>query len=547
MESRFDMRTLSATVLALTLIATPLVAADDYPRNWDVDIVHYAFHLTLSDASNEIEGRAEITVRFVRDGMREFALDLIGGQAGGSGMEVLEVSRDGQPVRYTHADDRITISMATPTHAEERRTFSVGYHGIPADGLIIASNMFGDRTFFGDNWPERARHWLPTVDHVSDKATVEWIVRAPDHYQVVASGRLVEVTDMGDGTRSTHWSCDVPLAPKVMVMGAARFAVQHLGEVDGVPLESWVYPQNRDAGFHDYALAERVLRVFDSHIGPFPYSKLANVQSKTRYGGMENASNIFYNEGSVSGTGASEGLIAHEVAHQWFGDSVTEKDWHHIWLSEGFATYFAQLYDELVHGHDELVRGMRAARATVITFHAQNPELPLIAEQLHDPLDMLDRNAYQKGAWVLHMVRRQIGDEAFWRGIRAYYREYRDSNALTEDLQRVMEEASGQDLAWFFRQWTEVAGHPVLGGTWRYDADSGRVSVTVRQEQAGGSLFRFPLDLGVVGADGEPPQVETVLMEDGEQSFSLAVESPPSALVLDPDTWLLFEGEITRQ
>jgi len=548
MGTSLRMRATILALLALSLVHTPAAAVDDYPRNWDVDVLHYRFHLTLSDESNEIRGRADITVRFVAGGMREFALDLVGRDAGvETGMEVIRVTRGDGPVGYAHTDDRLTVSMMSPTTAEERRTFTVEYRGVPADGLIIDANMFGDRTFFGDNWPTRARHWLPTVDHVSDKATVEWIVIAPDHYQVVATGKLLERSDIGDGTRRTHWGSTVPIAPKVMVMGAARFAVQHVGVVAGVPVQSWVYPQNRDAGFYDYALATKVLRFFDAHIGPFAYEKLANVQSKTRFGGMENAGNIFYSERSVRGNRGGEGLIAHEIAHQWFGDSVTERDWHHIWLSEGFATYFTQLYNEFTHGRDTMVRGMRGARDTVAGFYAQNPELALIAEQLTEPRRMLNRNAYQKGAWVLHMLRRQVGDEAFWQGIRDYYREYRDGTALTEDLQRVMEGASQQDLEWFFRQWAYVPGHPMLTGTWSYDASIGTVDITLRQTQRSGAVFSFPLDIGIDTGAQSAAQVETVRITEAEHSFSFPTPGPPSAVTLDPDTWLLFEGALSRE
>jgi len=542
------MRRVLVTLLALALVCQPALAADDYPRDWDLDVLHYRFELTLSDDSNMIRGRATLTVQLLRDGMSEMALDLIGHDGGGNtGMEVVAVTRDGQPVSFTHADNRLLVSFSTASTAGERRSFVIAYRGVPADGLIIDANMFGDRTFFGDNWPERARHWLPTVDHVSDKATVEWLVTAPDHYQVVGNGRLMEISDQGDGDRLTHWSSQVPLPPKVMVIGVARFAVQNVATVAGVPLQSWVYPQNRNAGFYDYAVAERVLRFFDGHVGPFPYAKLANVQSKTRYGGMENASNIFYSERSVSGTRGSEGLIAHEVAHQWFGDSVTENDWHHLWLSEGFATYFTQLYNEFTHGRDELARGMRSARDTVIGFHRANPELALIPEQLSDPQEMLNRNAYQKGAWVLHMLRRQIGDDAFWAGIRAYYREYRDRNALTADLRRVMERASGQSLEWFFRQWAEVAGHPRISGTYSWDAAASVVRVSLAQEEDGNAVFRFPLDLGAVAEDGSVAHIETVQVNAAQHTFSIALDAMPAEIVLDPDTWLLFEGTLSRR
>lgn len=535
---------------ALLLLALSIPATgDERLPNPAVDMIHYRFHLTLEDHTDQIRGRAEITVRFLQDSVVAFDLDLVDrGPEENTGMEVTTVSRDGTELGFLHGDDRLEISLASPSEAQEWRTYTVNYQGVPRDGLIIATNRFGDRTFFGDNWPERARHWLPTVDHVSDKASVEWVVTAPEAYEVVGTGRLLERSDLGDGTELTHWICRVPVATKVMVIGVARFAMRNLGRVGQVPVQAWVYPQSREEGFHDFELAEKAVRFFTGHIGPFPYAKLANVQSKTRYGGMENASNVFYSEGAVRGDRENEGLIVHEIAHQWFGDSVTELDWTHLWLSEGFATYFTHLYNEFTYGRGRLVRGMTRDRDVVLRFHSRRPELALVPHQLTDPNEMLNRNVYQKGGWVLHMLRRQVGDEAFWDGIRTYYRRYRDRNADTEDLRRVMEQASGQELEWFFQQWAHEPGHPVLTGGWSFDPSTGMLTVNVRQTQGSGTLFRFPLDIGVTahGQDRAVPRVETVEVSRKDQTFSFPVEGEPEEVNLDPHTWLLFQGELTR-
>src|SRR5690606_4875147 len=230
-------------------------------------------------------------------------------------------------------------------------------------------------------------------------------------YQVVANGRLVEETDLGDGLRLTRWASEAQLAPKIAVLGAAAFAVEHRGEIDGVPLQSWVYPEDREAGFHDFARAERALRLFASLLGEYPFEKLANVQSTTRYGGMENASNIFYDENSVTGTRMNEGLVAHEVAHQWFGNAVTEADWPHLWLSEGFATYLTHVYHEFTYGRDALAAGLARDRDRIAAFAAQQPQRPLVDTTYADPTALLNPNSYQKGGWVLHLLRQRVGDE----------------------------------------------------------------------------------------------------------------------------------------
>ncbi len=259
---------------------------------------------------------------------------------------------------------------------------------------------------------------------------------------------------------------------------------------------------------------------------------------------MENAGNIFYSERSVSGDRRAEGLIVHEIAHQWFGDSVTEKAWWHIWLSEGFATYFTHLYNELVYGIERLQAGMQRDRTTVHRFLAQNPDVPLIPTDLTDPNQMLNRNAYQKGAWVLHMLRRQVGDDAFWTGIREYYRQYRDSNAATENPRRVMEDASARDLHWFFQQWGYEPGHPVLDGVWTYDADAGEVRLTVRQIQETGIVFRFPLEVALLGESFD--ERHTVEISGAEHTFTLPATGRVAELRLDPETWLLFDGEVSK-
>ena len=236
---------------------------------------------------------------------------------------------------------------------------------IPADGLIISKNKYGDRTFFSDNWPDRAHNWLPCNDHPFDKASVEFIVTAPEHYQVVSNGLQIEETSLPDHLKLTHWKEDVPLPTKVMVIGAANFAVNYVGNVDCIPIYSWVYAEDRDNGFQHYAVAKDILPWYIKNIGPYAYKKLANVQSKTIFGGMENASAIFYFENSVNDD-TLDALFAHEIAHQWFGNSACEADWPHLWLSEGFATYMAHLYLESKYGVDSFNKRMVIDRMKII-------------------------------------------------------------------------------------------------------------------------------------------------------------------------------------
>ncbi len=528
--------------IVLFLVCSIAKASDPYPKNPAIDVLQYIFQLEVNDSTDVVAGNASVSIRFKKS-ITEFELDLTNKDASGKGMEVAEVSLDKKRLTFAHNNNRLKIAIPMPTKIGEVLTFQISYKGIPQDGLIIGKNKFGDRGFFGDNWPDRGHHWLPVIDHPSDKAAVDFIIIAPLHYSTIANGVKLEESPIDSKRKLTHWHEEVPIPVKVMVAGIARFAVQYVGKVNDISVESWVYPQNRQEGFYDYAVAVNVLDYFNTHIGPYPYKKLANVQSKTRWGGLENANTIFYFENSVTGKGEREGLIAHEEAHQWFGNSATENDWHHVWLSEGFATYFTSLYLENKYGHDRLVEEQKTDRKQVIEYYLKNPT-PVVDTTITNINKVLSINTYQKGGWVLHMLRHEIGDLNFWKGVRQYYATYRNSNALTADLQLIMEEVSGKDLTLFFKQWLYQAGHPKISGNWHYDAKSKSVIVDVTQSQK--DLFQFPLEIGIIGKDGNK-EVKTVQVSSNTQKFTIPVGNMPDNVVLDPGTWLLFEGSISQK
>ncbi|MBN1940512.1 MAG: M1 family metallopeptidase [Candidatus Aminicenantes bacterium] len=528
--------------LAAAALLFPAVhaVADHYPRQAAVDIRHYNFTLELRDDTDALSGEAAIDLLFNAGGVRELVLDLVNRSADGkTGMTVSSVRSEAGPLSFRHENDRLHIDIDPPSVKGARRCLTVTYSGVPADGLIIGKTKHAERAFFADNFPDRARFWIPTIDHPYDKATCAFAVTAPETYQVVATGEVVETTSLAGGRRLTRYRTTVPVATYCMVVGLARFAVETIGRVGCVPVQSWVYAAERDPGFFDFRIALKPMEFYSWKIGPFPYEKLANVQSKTRYGGMENASAVFYHENVVTGQNRAENLFAHEIAHQWFGDSVTEADWDHTWLSEGFATYFTHVYEEYEKGRDMLVSGLRRDRDRVLRYHQRNPEAALVTPASPDLRNILSTNSYQKGGWFLHMLRRLVGDETFWKGISEYYSRFKNGTALTDDLRAVMEEASGKNLEPFFRQWAFTPGQPEIGGDWSY-AD-GVLTVNLRQLQGGETVFRTDIDLGFVPEAGAAPNVETVRMEGREETFSFKLEKEPADVVLDPNVWLLWK------
>lgn len=540
----FMLRTVS-----LLLGTASLLYADPYPRQ-PIDVQHYRFAITLSDSSDRIDGRAIIRLTALNGGLTNLWLDLsnLTPARQGRGMTVNQVRRDGVALAFRHAGDRITITLDHPTSVGERIELETVYAGVPADGLQIKPTPHGDRAFFSDNWPDKGHHWLPLIDHIADKATMEMDITAPSHFQVISNGVRIEQTDDPRGTRRTVWRESVPIAPWLYALGVAHFAVQHVDDYAGIPIDTWVFTQQRDAGFHDFAVPTKdALAFYSEWVGPFSYEKLANVQSNSVSGGMEAASAIFYSAGSVAGTRPVRwrNVVIHEIAHQWFGDAVTETDWNEVWLSEGFATYFTLLFIEHAYGRDEFVTGLRESRRTVIDFDTKTPDYHVVHANLTDMAKVTTAMTYQKGSWTLHMLRAEMGDDRFWAGIRDYYARHRNGSATTADFRSAMERAAGRDLGPFLQQWLYRGGVPKLAGTWRWEAATRQVVVELRQTQPG-EPFRVPIDIGIT-LPGANPRVERVQLEGRDGRYVFAATTAPATVELDPNVRLLFDGQLLQR
>ena len=521
----------------------------------DIDVIHYRFHLVLSDTTDRIEGDAFINIQILQP-TDVISIDLVE-ESAGKGMKVnklkafaLEKLNTLSVQKFEHKDRKLTIWFDEKLRAGKVYILHIGYSGIPADGLIISKNRYGQRTFFSDNWPNRAHHWIPCNDRPDDKAHFEFFVAVPKGYEVISNGVLktdsfsnVWIEKAKQRGSYFHWEETTPLSTKVMVIGAARFAVKEYEDrPGGVPVSAWVYPEDSVAGFYDYALAPSILEFFSNYIAPYPFKKLANVQSKTIFGGMENASAIFYAESSVTGDRSSEDLLAHEIAHQWFGDMVSEKSFTHLWLSEGFATYLTNIYLEHQYGKEVLNKRLQDDREMVIAF-ARNSDKAVV-DSLTPFMELLNPNSYQKGGWILHMLRQETGDSIFQKILQTFYQEYQGGNAGSKDFEAIAEKVSGTELSWFFDQWLYQPGVPRIEVKSRYEKKklylrsilnefdyykNLKIDVQVWFEDGTSQTFRMPVR----------SIVTDILVPD--------VNSKPVRIVLDPDTKLLFDGKVVMQ
>ena len=550
------LKRLSFFILAV-VFAVPLAAqdySDSYPKNPGIDIQGYVFEITVTDESDVVQGRTTVDARYLQGGQSQLRLDLVGMAADrdGRGMEVHGVVMNGQELSFAHANDALVIDLGAPVEAWKRVKVVVEYSGIPVDGMDIGPNKYGDRTFFSDNWSSRVRNWLPVVDHPYDKATTQMIITHPAHYQSTSNGVLKESSNVGGGMAMTHWVNDVPTATWLYFIGVAEMAMEVVDTWNGIPIETWVYWQDRDKGFYDFAEPSKaVLAFYEDLIGPYVNKRLGNIVSNaTPGGGMEAASIPAYSDRSVSGNRDMrwQYVITHEIAHQWFGNAVTEYHWNDVWLSEGFATYYTLLFREHHYGHDNFMQGLLQSRETVRNFYAETDyDFALVRPYIEDLNNVSGGMMYQKGAWILHMLRRNLGEEAFNAGIRAYYAEFMNKNAQTADLRRHLEEASGQDLEQFFDQWLFQGGIPTIRARWNQSDSEIRASLQQVQETYG---YELEVDVQFRFEDDSVTDVITVSFGPGGAAATMSVVPPHSGkvveMIMDPNVRLLANFDVAE-
>ena len=508
-----------------------------------IDILGYDITLTVAPPSARIEGTEVITL-VRRAKVVQLRLDAVG-------LAISRVLVGTTPVSVQTLDSAIVVPLDRATG--DSISVTVSWSASPADGLVIRDGADG-WTAFGDNFPDRARLWLPVVDHPSDKATVAWTVRAPVGYLVVANGARQGVDTVRGTPDVARWRFRQAQAipTYLMVIGVGRLEEVSLGETacgfgpagGCVPQSVLVTPSLRASMPGTFAQAGEIVRFFASLFGPFPYDRLSHVQSRTRFGGMENAGAIFY-AWNIFGSGKPfpAGLIAHETAHQWFGDAVTERAWAHAWLSEGFATYLAAMYAEHVGGDSALRVELTGMRAAIMKSPASR-DRPVIDTAQTVLLQLLNTNSYQKGGHVLHMLRREIGDSAFVKAIRDYQAEFRHSNAMTSDLARAVARASGRDLQWFFDQWLTRPGWADVEVQWRVSGSQLRLSVL---QPGPAAPYRLTLPVDVELSDGRVVHQRVVV--DAASRGTHPVQLPAGAVVravrADPQGDLLATIRVT--
>jgi aminopeptidase N len=536
----------------LHVASSPVTAQEPRPYRPAFDVVDYALTIDLPDTGATIRANALLSV--TRTGRSDtLVLDLLD-------LAVDRVLVDGRAAKFTRLPSTIAIPLPRKGSAKAQYKVSIDYGGAVTDGLIARADSAGRWTYFGDNWPNRARHWIPSIDHPSDKATVTWRVRAPSERTVVANGKLVSTHTVRDAEGRERvesvWRESRRIPVYLMVIAAAPLERFDLGDTDCglaelqrcVPQAVYTAPEQQGFLPGPFARAGEIVQLFSNLVGPFPYEKLSHLQSSTRFGGMENASAIFYSDGGFRRRSMTDEVVAHETAHQWFGDAVTERDWPHLWLSEGFATYFAALWTRAARGDSAFRVQMSGIRDAVLTDTIAVPKRPVIDSIETDLFALLNRNSYEKGGFVLHMLRGQVGERAFFDALHGYYAKHRHATAVTDDLRAEMERASRQSLGWFFDQWLRRPGYPEVTATWSYDAGTHEVVIRVTQSGRFGA-FQFPVTVAAIDSAGVAHRAtgQMAATTGATQQLRIPLAAAPASVALDPDVELLAALRVVHE
>ncbi|HUZ78602.1 MAG TPA: M1 family aminopeptidase [Chloroflexota bacterium] len=464
---------------------------------------------------------------------------------------------------WDHADGKLRITPAEP--AGRPFNLSISYRAQPRQGVyfLAPDEQYPERPreAWSQGEPEDTKYWIPCFDFPHQKMTTEMLATVPAGMVAISNGALVGVEDVPAGRR-WHFTQDVP-APAYLISLAAGDFRQLDDDWDGIPVQYFVQPGREEDARRAFGKTPRMVEFFSKALGVrYPYAKYSQVAaSDFIIGGMENISATTQTDRTLHDERAhldfaSEPLVSHELAHQWFGDLVTCRDWAHAWLNEGFATYCESLWFEHDLGMDEFLWDVFQLREIYVGEERNRHKRAIVTNVYSDPSDLFDRHLYEKGGLVLHMLRRLLGEDAWWASLKHYLEEHRGGNVVTLDLQRAIEDVTGRNLDWFFQQWVYSPGHPELKVSYSWDADTHVAAVTVRQtQQVGGGnthavavpsatsvpLFRLPLTIAFVSGGQE--QSFPVVIDGQERTFAFKLEKQPERLRFDAGLTVLKSAE----
>ena len=518
-------------------------------RSRSYDALHYRIAITLNLEAQSFAGETTVTLTSLRDSLETVVLDA-------ESFTVTKVVTEwGEPLEFSQSEKELSVRMRRPLMRGETRSFTCTYRGAePTQGLrFVAETADNPALVFSDSWPNRVHHWFPCFDYPNDKVTNEIVATVSATLKVGANGRLVSVAeDKAAGTVTYHWSQDLPHSTYLIFLAAAPYVV--VTDAFGtLPVNYWVYPKDAAKAVPTYGKTPEMIEFFNRTFGyDYPWQKYDQISVPSGGGAESTSATAMTHRIMVDEQNEPEfsaiGIVSHELAHQWWGNLITLRSWAHAWLNESFTTYSDYLYFRHDRGDDEGALNLQGKLNAYLREAKTRYVRPIVTDRYDQPGDMFDSHTYPKGALVLHMLRQQLGDAAFFDTLKHFLHRYAFEPVDTGDFIRSVKTVTGQNLDWFFDQWLFKPGHPVFDVRSEWDPARKVVVLTVAQVQdfaRGIPVFRVPLSVAIVNADGR--STSQVWIREREETFEFPSETRPLLVRFDPDNVLLKEVSFPKQ
>lgn len=502
--------------------------------NTGYDVEQYTLQLTLDAPGRRLAGSTIIEATTTLDRLGQLSLDLV------DGFELRSVTVNGAAVQTAYRDNKLTLNLPQPLRQGDRFTLKIDYSGpirpIPSRFVQFAEvglQVPRDGTIFAISEPDGARAWFPANDHPLDKARFRFEITVQPPLVVAANGVLVETRQTPNGTLYV-WEMRQPMAPYLATVMAAPYDRVEGRSPRGIALRHYVYSNRRADLERLFANTGAALDWFSEKLGPYPYDEFGYATVSLPGASLETQSIVLLSDQMLN-----EGVLVHEMSHMWFGDLVSLSSWADIWRNEGFATYFTTLWERRNDPPEALASTMNEIENGLV-LHGTNYPLGN-----PPPGALFAPDSYQKGAWVAHMLHRQIGDEAFFNGLRLYFERYKNRTASRAEFEAVFNEVSGQDLTPFFQRWLDQAGLPSLDVNWDVQRTDGVYSLDVQVCQVNG--LTYPTDFEVVATgDGGSQPLSVPLRGDKDTRVRVTLPFAPQGLASDPNERILAREAVQQ-
>jgi aminopeptidase N len=528
--------------------STPHYAPD---RTFDTE--HIRLELSLDFARKSLTGVCRTTLVALADKVDTMVFDAVDFQN-------LRITTGGKGVQNEYDGRKLTLHLPKPVARDRRIEIEIEYRVVqPKLGLhfIGPDKQYPKKPVqaWTQGEDEYNRYWFPCHDAPQERTTTEAIITVPDKFTAVSNGALLrESHNRGKKLRTFHWRQDVPHSPYLVSLAVGEFTKME-DRWKKVPVLYYCQPGREEDAKRAFGKTPKMLEFFSSRTGvPYAYAKYSQVAAVDFiYGGMENTSSTTQTALTLHDERAhidftSDPLVAHELAHQWFGDLVTCKDWSHAWLNESFATYFEALFKEFDMGHDEFVYELYGNAHAYFDEDKERYRRPMVTRYYKNTNDLFDRHLYEKGSLILHMVRRQLGDDAWWRSIKLYLKRHKTKGVETVDLIQAIQDATGKNLRPFFDQWIFKGGHPEFRiRTW-WDARAKKQFVRVLQAQPVNEetpLYTVSVDFAFY-SNGKETSRKSEKIDKKDQLFQFPLDAAPELVLFDPDHSILKRVDFTK-